>query len=88
MQRMFRKSKFFFFFFGCLVSDFKKTNFLFRKDKKEEQELVKINSGMGSVLLKDMKEQAKIRKYKQSHIDPRNASRTPSASKEPMNRLR
>lgn len=43
---------------------------------------------MGSVLLKDMKEQAKIRKYKQSHMDPRNASRTPSASKEPMNRLR
>lgn len=60
----------------------------YRKDKKEEQELVKINSGMGSVLLKDMKEQAKIRKYKQSHMDPRNASRTPSASKEPMNRLR
>lgn len=56
--------------------------------KKEEEELKKINSGMGAVILKDLKEHAKYRKWKQHHIDPRNASRTPSASKEPMYRLR
>lgn len=56
--------------------------------KKEEEELKKINSGMGAVILKDLKEHAKYRKWKQQHIDPRNASRTPSASKEPMYRLR
>lgn len=43
---------------------------------------------MGAVILKDIKEHAKYRKWKQSHIDPRNASRTPSASKEPLYRLR
>lgn len=43
---------------------------------------------MGAVILKDLKEHAKYRKWKQSHIDPRNASRTPSASKELMYRLR
>lgn len=56
--------------------------------KKEEEELKKINTGMSAVILKDLKEHAKYRKWKQSHIDPRNASRTPSASKEPMYRLR
>lgn len=43
---------------------------------------------MSAVILKDLKEHAKYRKWKQQHIDPRNASRTPSASKEPMYRLR
>lgn len=43
---------------------------------------------MGAVILKDLKEHAKYRKWKQHHIDPRNASRTPSASKELMYRLR
>lgn len=43
---------------------------------------------MSAVILKDLKEHAKYRKWKQHHIDPRNASRTPSASKEPMYRLR
>lgn len=43
---------------------------------------------MGAVILKDLREHAKYRKWKQSHIDPRNASRTPSASKELMYRLR
>lgn len=56
--------------------------------RKEEEELKKINSGMGAVILKDLKEHAKYRKWKQHHMDPRNASRTPSASKEPMYRLR
>lgn len=48
----------------------------------------KINSGMGAVILKDLKEHAKYRKWKQQHMDPRNASRTPSASREPLYRLR
>ncbi|XP_031637190.1 actin-binding LIM protein 3 isoform X4 [Contarinia nasturtii] len=56
--------------------------------KREEEELKKIKSGMGAVILKDLKEHAKYRKWKQHHIDPRNASRTPSASKELMYRLR
>lgn len=43
---------------------------------------------MGAVILKDLKEHAKNRKWKQHNIDPRNASRTPSASKEPVYRLR
>lgn len=61
---------------------------IFRPLKKEEEELQKINSGMGAVILKDLKEHAKYRKWKQQHMDPRNASRTPSASKEPVYRLR
>ncbi|KAG4080226.1 hypothetical protein HA402_008297 [Bradysia odoriphaga] len=56
--------------------------------RKEEEELSKINSSMGAVILKDLKEHAKNRKWKQHNIDPRNASRTPSASKEPVYRLR
>ncbi|XP_037913450.1 actin-binding LIM protein 1 isoform X3 [Hermetia illucens] len=56
--------------------------------KKEEEELQKLNSGIGSVILKDLKEHAKYRKWKQQNLDPRNASRTPSASKEPAYRLR
>lgn len=60
----------------------------FRLLRKEEEELKKINSGMGAVILKDLKEHAKYRKWKQSHMDPRNASRTPSASREPAYRLR
>jgi actin-binding LIM protein len=58
------------------------------KLKKEEAELMKMNSGLGSVILKDIKEQVKFQKWKQSNLDPRNASRTPSASKEPVYRLR
>lgn len=61
---------------------------IFRLLRKEEEELKKINSGMGAVILKDLKEHAKYRKWKQHHMDPRNASRTPSASREPAYRLR
>lgn len=43
---------------------------------------------MSAVILKDLKEHVRYRKWKQLHIDPRNASRTPSASKELMYRLR
>lgn len=56
--------------------------------RREEEELQKINSGMGAVILKDLKEHAKYRKWKQSHMDPRKSSRTPSASREPVYRLR
>lgn len=49
---------------------------------------MKINSGLGSVILKDIKEEVKYKKWKQQNLDPRNASRTPSASKEPVYRLR
>lgn len=60
----------------------------YRRIKKEEEELKKINSGMGQVILKDLKEHAKYKKWKQNHMDPRNASRTPSANKELTYRLR
>ncbi|KRT85028.1 hypothetical protein AMK59_61, partial [Oryctes borbonicus] len=56
--------------------------------KKEEAELTKISSGMGKVFLKEVKEREKVKQWKAANLDPRNASRTPSASKEPNNRLR
>lgn len=46
-----------------------------RHFSKEEEELRKIKTGMGAVMLKDLKEHAKYRKWKQQNIDPRNASR-------------
>ncbi|KAI5715983.1 hypothetical protein M8J77_025597 [Diaphorina citri] len=58
------------------------------KLKKEEEELSKIASGIGKVFLRNVREREKMQKWKQSHMDPRNASRTPSATKEPMYRLR
>ncbi len=56
--------------------------------KREEEELKKIDSGMGKVLLKDIKERQKYKIWKQNHLDPRNASRTPSASREPVYKMR
>lgn len=58
------------------------------KLKKEEEELSKIASGIGKVFLKNVKEREKLRQWKAAHLDPRNASRTPSANKEPPYRLR
>ncbi|GAB6023187.1 hypothetical protein CHUAL_014211 [Chamberlinius hualienensis] len=58
------------------------------KVKKEEEELSKISSGIGKVFLQDIKEQEKRRQWKLRHLDPRNASRVPSASKEPPAKLR
>ncbi|XP_044271565.1 actin-binding LIM protein 3 isoform X2 [Tribolium madens] len=58
------------------------------KLKKEEEELSKISSGIGKVFLKDVKDREKLRQWKAAHLDPRNASRTPSANKEPSYRLR
>ena len=43
---------------------------------------------MSTVILKDIQERAKYQQWKQQNLDPRNASRTPSASKEPTYRLR
>ncbi|XP_055381382.1 actin-binding LIM protein 3 isoform X2 [Condylostylus longicornis] len=56
--------------------------------KKEAEELEKLNSNMGSVIARDLKEAVRYRKWKQQNLDPRNASRTPSASKEPVYKLR
>lgn len=54
--------------------------------QKEIEELVKIqDSGVGSVILKDFQ---KKKKSGPSALDPRSASRTPSASKEPHYRTR
>lgn len=55
---------------------------------KTEAELKKINTGMSQVILKDYKEKQKQKIWKMNNLDPRNASRTPSASKEPMNKMR
>lgn len=44
--------------------------------------------GPPQVFLKTVQEREKYRAWKMSHMDPRNASRTPSASKEPAYRLR
>ncbi|XP_066246465.1 actin-binding LIM protein 2 isoform X3 [Euwallacea similis] len=56
--------------------------------KKEEEELSKMGSGIGKVFLKNVKEREKFKQWKAAHLDPRNASRTPSANKEPTYRLR
>lgn len=58
------------------------------KLEKEVTELEKLNSGLGKVILKDLKERQKYKIWKQHNLDPRNASRTPSASKEPVYKLR
>lgn len=60
-----------------------------RRHTKEEEELRKLkSSGMGTVILKDLQEKKRYEHWKQENLDPRNASRTPSASKEPMYRMR
>jgi len=50
--------------------------------------LSKIATGIGKVFLQNVKEREKLKAWKMNHLDPRNASRTPSANKEPCNRLR
>lgn len=56
--------------------------------KKEEEELTKISTGIGKVFLKTVKEREKVRAYRRANIDPRNASRTPSAKTEIPVKLR
>ncbi|XP_050430452.1 actin-binding LIM protein 1 isoform X2 [Adelges cooleyi] len=58
------------------------------KLKKEEEELRKMGSGIGKVFLQGVQEREKHQKWKVAHIDPRNASRCPSAAREPIYRLR
>ncbi|XP_026273872.1 actin-binding LIM protein 1 isoform X6 [Frankliniella occidentalis] len=59
-----------------------------QKLKREEKELSKIATGIGKVFLHNVREREKLRQWKMSHIDPRNASRTPSAAREPKYHLR
>lgn len=56
--------------------------------KKEEEELSKIASGIGKVFLKQVKEREKLKAWKLRHLDPRNASRNPSAKHELPKKLR
>ncbi|XP_035907143.1 actin-binding LIM protein 2 isoform X3 [Anopheles stephensi] len=66
-----------------------KENVTEKHHTKEEEELRKLkSSGMGTVILKDLQEKKRYEHWKQENLDPRNASRTPSAAKEPMNRMR
>ncbi|KAH9644639.1 hypothetical protein HF086_011808 [Spodoptera exigua] len=58
------------------------------KLRREEHELSKIESGIAQVFLKEVKEREKLQQWKKQNLDPRNASRTPSASREPLPRLR
>lgn len=57
-------------------------------EQKEEEELRKIPTGIGKVFLQNVREREKQRQWKLAHLDPRNASRTPSAAREPAYRLR
>ncbi|XP_045455249.1 actin-binding LIM protein 2 [Melitaea cinxia] len=56
--------------------------------RREEQELAKIESGIAQVFLKEVKEREKLQQWKKQNLDPRNASRTPSAAREAGARLR
>lgn len=56
--------------------------------RKEEEELSKIATGIGKVFLKTVKEREKIMAYRKANLDPRNASRTPSAKTEIAAKLR
>ncbi|XP_035784474.1 actin-binding LIM protein 3-like isoform X1 [Anopheles albimanus] len=66
-----------------------KENVTDKRHNKEEEELRKLkSSGMGTVILKDLQEKKRYEHWKQENLDPRNASRTPSAAKEPTYRMR
>ncbi|XP_050534729.1 actin-binding LIM protein 3 isoform X3 [Daktulosphaira vitifoliae] len=70
------------------VDNIKKDRPVDPKLKKEEEELRKMGSGIGKVFLQEVREREKHQKWKVAHIDPRNASRCPSAAREPTYRLR
>lgn len=55
---------------------------------KEEEELSKIANGIGKIFLQTLKERERLRAWKKANLDPRNASRTPSATRELPTRLR
>merc|ERR1719323_2826745 len=60
------------------------------KLKQEEKELRKISTGssMGRVFLDTVKQREKINAERRAFVDPRSCARTPSATREPHNRLR
>ncbi|XP_051157815.1 actin-binding LIM protein 1 isoform X1 [Leptopilina boulardi] len=59
-----------------------------QKLKKEHDELSKIDTGIAKVFLQDREKDRENLRYKAANVDPRNASRTPSAAREPTYRLR
>ncbi|KAK2587154.1 hypothetical protein KPH14_002911 [Odynerus spinipes] len=59
-----------------------------QKLKKEHDELSKIDTGIAKVFLQDREKDRENLRHKAANVDPRNASRTPSAAREPTYRLR
>ncbi|XP_008207259.1 actin-binding LIM protein 1 isoform X5 [Nasonia vitripennis] len=59
-----------------------------QKLKKEQDELSKIDTGIAKVFLQDREKDRENLRHKAANVDPRNASRTPSANREPAYRLR
>ncbi|XP_046835097.1 actin-binding LIM protein 3 isoform X8 [Vespa crabro] len=59
-----------------------------QKLKKEQDELSKIDTGIAKVFLQDREKDRENLRHKAANVDPRNASRTPSAAREPTYRLR
>ncbi|XP_012287609.1 actin-binding LIM protein 2 isoform X3 [Orussus abietinus] len=59
-----------------------------QKLKKERDELSKIDTGIAKVFLQDREKDRENLRHKAANVDPRNASRTPSAAREPTYRLR
>ncbi|KAL6432192.1 hypothetical protein ACFW04_006706 [Cataglyphis niger] len=59
-----------------------------QKLKKEQDELSKIDTGIAKVFLQDREKDRENLRHKAANVDPRNASRTPSAAREPSYRLR
>ncbi|XP_006571354.1 actin-binding LIM protein 1 isoform X5 [Apis laboriosa] len=58
------------------------------KLKKEQDELSKIDTGIAKVFLQDREKDRENLRHRAANVDPRNASRTPSAAREPTYRLR
>ncbi|XP_020707933.1 actin-binding LIM protein 2 isoform X6 [Athalia rosae] len=59
-----------------------------QKLKKEQAELSKIDTGIAKVFLQDREKDRENLRHRAANVDPRNASRTPSAAREPAYRLR
>ncbi|XP_011643792.1 actin-binding LIM protein 2 isoform X5 [Pogonomyrmex barbatus] len=59
-----------------------------QKLKKEQDELSKIDTGIAKVFLQDREKDRENLRHRAANVDPRNASRTPSAAREPTYRLR
>jgi len=59
-----------------------------QKLKKQQDELNKIDTGIAKVFLQDREKDRENLRHKAANVDPRNASRTPSAAREPTYRLR